>query len=166
VSDTTLYDLAFVDNRGQEVDLQQYEGRPVLVVNTASKCGFTPQYDGLQELHERFQEQGLVVIGFPCDQFGHQEPGDDEQIEEFCRVNHGVTFPLSSKVSVNGSDTHPVFAFLKDRTGGLLGSRIKWNFTKFLVLPDGRTVKRYAPTVTPDRIEDDIVAAIAAEPVG
>jgi glutathione peroxidase len=161
----TLYDLTFVDNRGQEVDLQQFEGRPVLVVNTASKCGFTPQYDGLEELHEKFQEQGLVVIGFPCDQFGHQEPGDDEQIEEFCRINHGVTFPLSSKVSVNGSDTHPVFAFLKDRAGGLLGSRIKWNFTKFLVMPDGRTVKRYAPNVTPDKIEGDIVAALAEEPV-
>ena len=161
----TLYDLTFVDNRGQEVDLKQYEGRPVLVVNTASKCGFTPQYDGLQELHDKFQDEGLVVIGFPCDQFGHQEPGDDEQIEEFCRVNHGVSFPLSSKIEVNGSGTHPVFAFLKDRAGGLLGSRIKWNFTKFLVLPDGRTVKRYAPTVTPDKLEGDIAAAIAEEPV-
>ena len=164
-TDATLYDLTFVDNKGQEVDLQQFEGRPVLVVNTASKCGFTPQYDGLEELHEKFQEQGLVVIGFPCDQFGHQEPGDDEEIAEFCRINHGVTFPLSSKVSVNGSDTHPVFAFLKDRAGGLLGSRIKWNFTKFLVLPDGRTVKRYAPNVTPEKIEGDIVAALAEEPV-
>ena len=164
-TDATLYDLTFVDNKGQEVDLQQFEGRPVLDVNTASKCGFTPQYDGLEELHEKFQEQGLVVIGFPCDQFGHQEPGDDEEIAEFCRINHGVTFPLSSKVSVNGSDTHPVFAFLKDRAGGLLGSRIKWNFTKFLVLPDGRTVKRYAPNVTPEKIEGDIVAALAEEPV-
>ena len=162
---SSLFDLTFVDNHGQEVDLAQFEGRPVLVVNTASKCGFTPQYDGLQELHEKFQEQGLVVIGFPCDQFAHQEPGDDEQIAEFCRVNHGVTFPLSTKVDVNGSGTHPVFAFLKDRAGGLLGSRIKWNFTKFLVLPDGRTVKRYAPNVTPEKIEGDIVAALAEEPV-
>ena len=161
---SSLYDLSFVDNHGQEVDLKQFEGRPVLVVNTASKCGFTPQYDGLQELHEKFQDQGLVVIGFPCDQFAHQEPGGDDEIAEFCRVNHGVTFPLSTKVDVNGSGTHPVFAFLKDRAGGLLGSRIKWNFTKFLVHPDGVTVKRYAPNVTPDRIEGDIVEAIAAEP--
>ena len=161
---SSLFDLSFVDNHGKEVDLAQFEGRPVLVVNTASKCGFTPQYDGLQELHEKFQEQGLVVIGFPCDQFAHQEPGDDETIAEFCRVNHGVTFPLSTKVDVNGSGTHPVFAFLKDRAGGLLGSRIKCNFTKFLVHPDGVTVKRYAPNVTPDRIEGDIVEAIAAEP--
>ena len=163
-SGETLYDLSFTDNRGETVDLSQFAGRPVLVVNTASKCGFTPQYDGLQELHERFKDEGLVVIGFPCDQFAHQEPGDDETIAEFCRVNHGVTFPLSTKVDVNGSGTHPVFAFLKDRAGGLLGSRIKWNFTKFLVEPDGVTVKRYAPNVTPDKIEGDIVEAIAAEP--
>ena len=162
--DQTLFDLTFTDNHGNEVPLSQYAGHPVLVVNTASKCGFTPQYDGLQELYERFRDEGLVVIGFPCDQFAHQEPGDDEQIAEFCRVNHGVTFPLSTKVDVNGSDTHPVFEFLKGRAGGMLGSRIKWNFTKFLVMPDGRTVKRYAPNVTPDKIEGDIAAAIAEEP--
>jgi len=157
----SLHDLSFVDNHGQEVDLAQYAGRPVLVVNTASNCGFTPQYDGLQQLFEDFQEQGLVVIGFPCDQFGHQEPGDDSQIEEFCRVNHGVTFPLSAKVEVNGPDTHPVFAYLKSRAGGLLGSRIKWNFTKFLVSADGRTVTRYAPTVTPDKLTADIEKAVS-----
>ena len=152
----SLFDLSFTDNRGAEVDLAQYAGHPVLVVNTASKCGFTPQYDGLQELYERFRDQGLVVIGFPCDQFAHQEPGDDTQIEEFCRVNHGVTFPLSTKVDVNGGDTHPVFAFLKERAGGVLGSRIKWNFTKFLVAPDGRTVQRYAPATKPGELVDDI----------
>ena len=157
----SLHDLSFVDNHGQEVDLAQYAGGPVLVVNTASNCGFTPQYDGLQQLFEDFQEQGLVVIGFPCDQFGHQEPGDDSQIEEFCRVNHGVTFPLSAKVEVNGPDTHPVFAYLKSRAGGLLGSRIKWNFTKFLVSADGRTVTRYAPTVTPDKLTADIEKAVS-----
>ena len=161
-TDATLYDLTFVDNKGQEVDLQQFEGRPVLVVNTASKCGFTPQYDGLEELHEKFQEQGLVVIGFPCDQFGHQEPGDDEEIAEFCRVNHGVSFPLSTKVEVNGSGTHPVFRWLKSQAGGLMGSRIKWNFTKFLVSPDGRTVTRYAPTVAPAKISDDVAALVGA----
>jgi glutathione peroxidase len=163
-STPSLFDLSFIDNHGEEVALAQYAGKPVLVVNTASKCGFTPQYDGLQELHEKFQEQGLVVIGFPCDQFGHQEPGDDTEIAEFCRLNHGVTFPLSTKVDVNGPDTHPVFEFLKDQAGGLLGSRIKWNFTKFLVAPDGRTVKRFAPNVTPDKIVGDIEKAIAEEP--
>lgn len=157
---TTLFDLTFTDNHGQEVDLGQYAGRPVLVVNTASKCGFTPQYDGLQKLHEQFADDGLVVVGFPCDQFGGQEPGSDEQIDEFCRVNHGVTFPLSTKVEVNGPRTHQVFQFLKKRAGGALGSRIKWNFTKFLVSPDGSTVKRYPPTTTPEQITDDIRALL------
>ena len=160
-SSGTLYDLSFTDNRGETVDLSQFAGRPVLVVNTASKCGFTPQYDGLQELHERFKDEGLVVIGFPCDQFAHQEPGDDTQIEEFCRVNHGVSFPLSTKVDVNGDGTHPVFSFLKQRAGGVLGSRIKWNFTKFLIEPDGRTVKRYSPRTTPDQLVGDIEQAVA-----
>lgn len=157
---TTLFDLTFTDNHGQEVDLGQYAGHPVLVVNTASKCGFTPQYDGLQKLHEQFADEGLVVVGFPCDQFGGQEPGSDEQIDEFCRVNHGVTFPLSTKVDVNGPQTHQVFQFLKKRAGGALGSRIKWNFTKFLVSPDGSTVKRYSPTTTPEQITDDIRALL------
>lgn len=156
MSAESLYDLSFIDNRGQEVALSDYAGRPVLVVNTASKCGFTPQYDALQRLHEELGPQGLVVLGFPCDQFAHQEPGDDSQIEEFCRVNYGVTFPLSTKVSVNGKQTHPVFAFLKERAGGMLGSAIKWNFTKFLVAPDGRTVKRYAPKTSPTEIVADI----------
>lgn len=161
---TTIADFSATAIDGTTTDLADHLGKVVLVVNTASKCGFTPQYEGLESLYERFADQGLVVLGFPCDQFAHQEPGDDETIAEFCRVNHGVTFPLSTKVDVNGSGTHPVFAFLKDRAGGLLGSRIKWNFTKFLVLPDGRTVKRYAPNVTPDKIEGDIAEAIAAEP--
>lgn len=156
----TVYDLSFTDNRGQTVDLDQFAGHPLLIVNTASKCGFTPQYDGLQELYEEFGPQGLVVLGFPCDQFGHQEPGDDAEIEEFCRVNHGVTFPLSTKVDVNGDDTHPVFAFLKERTGGLLGSSIKWNFTKFLVAPDGTTVTRYSPQTSPADLTGDIAEVL------
>ncbi len=160
--DQTLFDLTFTDNHGNEVPLSQYAGHPVLVVNTASKCGFTPQYDGLQELYERFRDERLVVIGFPCDQFANQEPGDDEQIEEFCRVNHGVTFPLSTKVDVNGDETSPVFAFLKERASGILGSRIKWNFTKFLVAPDGRTVTRYAPATKPAEIVDDIEKLLPA----
>ena len=158
----SLYDLTFTDNHGQEVDLADYAGKPVLVVNTASKCGFTPQYDDLQKLHEELSPKGLVVLGFPCDQFAHQEPGDDDQIEEFCKVNYGVTFPLSTKIDVNGKGTHPVFAFLKDRAGGVLGSSIKWNFTKFLVSPDGRTVRRYAPTTKPGEIASDIEPLLPA----
>lgn len=159
-SGETLYDLSFTDNRGETVDLSQFAGRPVLVVNTASKCGFTPQYDGLQELHERFKDEGLVVIGFPCDQFAHQEPGDDGQIEEFCRVNHGVTFPLSTKIDVNGDGTHPVFSFLKQRAGGMLGSRIKWNFTKFLVDRHGKVLERFAPNDAPESIAADVEKAL------
>jgi len=156
----TLFDLSFTSNRGEKVDLSQFEGRPVLVVNTASKCGFTPQYQGLQRLHEELKDEGLVVLGFPCDQFAHQEPGDDEQIEEFCQINYGVDFPLSTKVDVNGRDTHPVFEFVKDRTKGLLGSAVKWNFTKFLVAPDGTTVTRYSPTTEPADIRPDIEALL------
>jgi glutathione peroxidase len=150
----SIYDLSFTSNTGEEVSLRQYEGKPLLIVNTASKCGFTPQYRGLQQLHEEMGPD-LVVIGFPCDQFAHQEPGDDEQIKEFCEVNYGVTFPLSTKVDVNGSTTHPIFAFLKDRASGMLGSSIKWNFTKFLVGPDGTSVRRYAPKTDPEMVRID-----------
>ena len=156
----SLYDLSFTDNRGQEVPLSQFEGQPVLIVNTASKCGFTPQYDGLQKLYDEFKDSGLVVLGFPCDQFAHQEPGDDADIEQFCSINYGVSFPLSTKVDVNGKNTHPVFAFLKDHTSGLLGSSIKWNFTKFLVAPDGTTVTRFAPKTDPAELQGDIEALI------
>jgi glutathione peroxidase len=151
----SFYDLEFTDNKGNSVSLDQYRDRPVLIVNTASKCGFTPQYEGLQKLHEELGPQGLVVLGFPCDQFANQEPGNDSEIEEFCSINYGVTFPLSTKVDVNGSKTHPVFKFLRNQAGGMLGSAIKWNFTKFLVSPDGTTVKRYAPTTKPEDIKKD-----------
>jgi len=157
---TNLYDLSFTDNHGNEVSLEQFAGKPVLIVNTASKCGFTPQYEGLQQLHEELGPQGLVVLGFPCDQFAHQEPGDDEQIEQFCSVNYGVTFPLSTKVDVNGKNAHPIFTFVKSKTGGLLGSMVKWNFTKFLVWPDGERVERYAPTTKPEDLQDDIRAVL------
>ena len=153
---SSLYDLSFVDNHGTTVPLSDFAGRPVLIVNTASKCGFTPQYDALQALYEQYGPSGLVVLGFPCDQFAHQEPGDDAEIEEFCRVNHGVTFPLSTKVQVNGKGAHPVFQFLKERTGGLFGSAIKWNFTKFLVAPDGETVTRFAPRTVPQDLVPQI----------
>ena len=160
-----LHDLSFTTNRGEEVSLADYAGRPVLIVNTASKCGFTPQYEGLQELHEQLKDQGLVVLGFPCDQFAHQEPGDDAAIEEFCQINYGVTFPLSTKVAVNGKDTHPVFEFVKERSKGMLGSAVKWNFTKFLVSPDGQTVTRYAPTTEPADLRPDIEAMLVDESV-
>ncbi|MEZ7933168.1 MAG: glutathione peroxidase [Candidatus Nanopelagicales bacterium] len=145
----SLYALSFVDINGNEVDLEPFRGQPVLIVNTASKCGFTPQYEGLQKLHEELGPLGLVVLGFPCDQFGHQEPGDNSQIEHFCSTKFNVSFPLAAKIDVNGSDTHPVFKFVKDHAGAPLGSRIKWNFTKFLVSPDGTTVQRFAPTTDP-----------------
>lgn len=161
MSAETIYDLSVTSNRGEEIDLARYRGRPLLIVNTASKCGFTPQYDGLQELHENYADRGLVVIGFPCDQFAHQEPGDDAAIEEFCRVNYGVSFLLTTKVDVNGDDAHPVFEYLKQRSGGLLGSRIKWNFTKFLVAADGRTVTRYSPKTQPSDMVPDVEAAVS-----
>lgn len=156
----TIYDLSYISNHGEEVSLTEHTGKALLIVNTASKCGLTPQYEGLQAIHAEFRDRGLVVIGFPCDQFANQEPGDDATIEEFCRLNYGVEFALSTKVDVNGSGTHPVFAFLKDRAGGFIIDAIKWNFTKFLVAPDGRTVKRYAPQTSPDDIRADIEATL------
>ena len=158
---SSLYDLSFTDINGNEVDLDTFRGKPVLIVNTASKCGFTPQYDGLQKLHEELGPLGLVVLGFPCDQFGHQEPGDDSQIEEFCSMNFNVSFPLATKIDVNGADTHPVFKFVKDHAGALLGSRIKWNFTKFLVSPDGTTVQRFAPTTNPADLAPEVEKLLA-----
>ena len=146
---SSLYALSFTDINGYEVDLEPFRGQPVLIVNTASKCGFTPQYEGLQKLHEELGPLGLVVLGFPCDQFGHQEPGENAQIEHFCSTKFNVSFPLAAKIDVNGSDTHPVFKFVKDHASASLGSRIKWNFTKFLVSPDGTTVQRFAPTTDP-----------------
>jgi glutathione peroxidase len=152
----TLFDLTYTSLSGQEVSLSQYAGHPVLIVNTASKCGLTPQYEGLQALHQEYGDRGLVVLGFPCDQFAHQEPGDAAEIEEFCTVNYGVTFPLSTKIDVNGKDTDPVFTFVKKRAGGMLGTTIKWNFTKFLVAPDGLTVTRFAPQTKPEALREAI----------
>jgi glutathione peroxidase len=157
---SNLYDLSFINNRGESVSLSDYSGKPILVVNTASKCGFTPQYEGLQKLQEDFREQGLIVLGFPCDQFAHQEPGDDAQIDEFCKANYGVDFQLSQKVNVNGKDAHPIFQFLKSKSKGLLGGAIKWNFTKFLIAPDGESIKRYAPNTVPEDIRSDIEALL------
>ena len=154
---TSIYDLEFTDNRGNLVSLADYSGKPILIVNTASKCGFTPQYEGLQKLNEEFREQGLIVLGFPCDQFAHQEPGTDQEIDEFCKVNFGVDFPLSQKVNVNGKNAHPVFKFLKENSKSLLGGTVKWNFTKFLISPDGKSIKRYSPNTTPENIRTDVL---------
>jgi len=160
-TNSNIYDLSFTNNRGESVSLSEFSGKPILVVNTASKCGFTPQYEGLQKLHEEFRNQGLVVLGFPCDQFAHQEPGNDEQIDEFCKVNYGVDFPLSQKVNVNGKDAHPIFQYLKGRSKGLLGGAVKWNFTKFLISPNGESIQRYAPNTTPEDIRPDIEKLLA-----
>ena len=132
-----------------------------MVVNTASKCGFTPQYKGLEALYQKYKDQGLVIVGFPCDQFAHQEPGDDEQIAQFCEINFGVTFPLSKKVNVNGEDADPLFKYLKSRTRGLLGSSVKWNFTKFLISRDGKRIERYAPVTTPESLDKKIANLLA-----
>jgi len=156
----TIYDLSITSSSGQPIDFEQFRGRPMLLVNTASKCGFTNQYDGLQALHEKYGPQGLVVIGFPCDQFAHQEPGDDEEIEQFCRLNFGVTFPLTTKIEVNGSGTHPVFSFLRSRARGTLTSAVKWNFTKYLVAPDGVTVQRFRPQHAPAALGEEIEALL------
>jgi glutathione peroxidase len=154
----SLFELSARGNDGKELDFKAYEGKVVLVVNTASKCGFTPQYKGLEELHKKFKDEGLVVLGFPCDQFAHQEPGSDAEIASFCELNYGVTFPLMAKSEVNGGNVNAVFAFLKSKARG----SIKWNFTKFLVGRDGWTVRRYAPTTAPEKLAKDIEKALKA----
>lgn len=154
---TTVFDFTAQDIAGKDVDLSQYQGKVLLIVNTASKCGFTPQYKGLQALFEKYRERGLEVLGFPCNQFGHQEPGDEAAISEFCELNFGVDFPLFGKIDVNGDSAHPLYRHLKDEAPGLLGSKaVKWNFTKFLVNRDGQVVKRYAPTDKPESLAKDI----------
>ena len=158
--DASIATLKARTNDGKELDFKDLGGKVLLIVNTASKCGFTPQYEGLEALHKKYGNKGLAVIGFPCDQFANQEPGSDSDIASFCKLNYGVSFPLMSKIEVNGEGTHPVFAFLKKQAGGLLGSDIKWNFTKFLVFKDGKTVKRFAPTTEPVKLEKDIEAAL------
>lgn len=159
---TTLSDFSATTLTGEDSSLATYEGQVALVVNTASKCGLTPQYEGLENLHQEFAGQGFAVLGFPCNQFASQEPGSAEQIQEFCQANYGVTFPMFAKVDVNGKDAHPLFTWLKDSKGGLMGEAIKWNFTKFLVGRDGQVIKRYSPTTEPAKIADDIRAALAA----
>lgn len=159
---TTAYDFTATDIDGQVRSLDEYRGKVLLVVNVASKCGFTPQYAGLEKLWQDYRDRSFAVLGFPCDQFGHQEPGNAAEIRNFCSLNYAVSFPLYAKVEVNGGDAHPLWKWLKDEKGGFLGiDAIKWNFSKFLVGRDGRVIKRYAPTDKPESIADDIEAALA-----
>lgn len=154
---SSIYDFSITTIEGQTVPLGRFRGRVLLLVNTASECGFTPQYAGLEQLHREYGERGLTVIGFPCNQFGHQEPGTPEQITQFCQTRYGVTFLLSEKIDVNGERAHPLFRYLKHAAPGLLGTEgIKWNFTKFLVNPDGRVVARYASADKPDSLRKRI----------
>jgi len=155
---TSLYDFSARTIDGAEVSLADYKGKVLLLVNTASKCGFTPQYEGLEALYKARQAEGLVILGFPCNQFGAQEPGDEAEIASFCSLTYDVSFPMFAKIEVNGPNTHPLYAYLKKAKPGLLGSEaIKWNFTKFLVDRTGAVVRRYAPTDTPTAIEKDVV---------
>jgi len=159
----SIYDLTFTNNKGESVALQEYADKVVLIVNTASKCGFTSQYKGLEDLYKKYNAQGFEIIGFPCDQFGGQEPGSDTEIEQFCQLNYGVSFTLSTKVEVNGENTHPFYQHLKQQAPGVLGSQgIKWNFTKFLVAKDGSVKKRYASATRPEALNDDIIKMLQA----
>jgi len=160
---TSIYDFSARAIDGHEVSLADYRGRVLLVVNTASKCGFTPQYAGLEKLYRDYGPKGLTILGFPCDQFMHQEPGDEAEIQNFCATRYDVTFPLFAKVEVNGAGAHPLWAFLKREKGGLLGGGIKWNFTKFLIDPDGRVVERFAPTTTPEAIAPAVEKLLPAQ---
>mgnify|MGYP001235193842 CR=1 FL=1 len=154
---TTIADFTVTTNRGESLDLKTKQGKVLLVVNTASKCGFTPQYDGLEELYQQFKDKDFEVLGFPCNQFGGQEPGNADEIAQFCKVNFGVTFPLMAKIDVNGPEASPLYDWMKSEKTGLMGSKsIKWNFTKFLIDREGNVVKRYAPQDSPKAIAKDI----------
>jgi glutathione peroxidase len=179
----TIYDFKALNNKGAEVEMSQYRGKVLMIVNTASKCGFTPQYDGLEALYQKYKDQGFVILGFPCDQFKHQEPGSDEEIAEFCRINHGVTFPLMKKIDVFGENAHPIFTYLTKQvpteevkglknkaTMALVDSLsksegrgegdVRWNFTKFLISKDGTVIKRFPPVATPEDMDADVEAMI------
>lgn len=151
-----IYDFKVVDAQDKEVSLSEYKGKVMLIVNTASKCGFTPQFEGLEKLYEELGDKGFIVLGFPCNQFANQDPGTNKEIKNFCMLNYGVSFPMLAKIDVNGENAAPLFQYLKKEAGGLLGSAIKWNFTKFLVDREGKVVKRYASAVEPESIKDDI----------
>ncbi len=152
----TVYDFKVKMANGEEKSLKEYEGKPLIIVNTASKCGFTPQFNGLQQLYEKYHAQGLEILGFPCDQFNHQEFDNIEETMQFCQVNYGVTFPMFAKVDVNGDNADPLFQFLKQQKKGVLTKNIKWNFTKFLIDRNGQVIERYAPTTEPAQLEKDL----------
>lgn len=156
----TFYDLSTKKPNGDIIKMSDFKDKTVLIVNTATKCGLAPQFDGLEHLHQTYKDKDLVVIGFPCNQFQSQEPETNDTMAEACRINHGVTFQLTEKIDVNGINTDPVFTFLKDELGGFLSKKIKWNFTKFLITADGKPYKRYAPTTKPSKIEKDIIKLI------
>lgn len=151
-----FYDFIAKDINGKDINMNQYKGKVVLVVNTASKCGFTPQFKGLEELYNEYKEKGFEILGFPCNQFKNQDPGSNSEINNFCQLNYGVTFTMFEKVDVKGPNAHPIFKYLKEETKGLLNDEIKWNFTKFLIDSDGNVVKRYAPTTAPNKLKKDI----------
>ncbi|MBK0090146.1 MULTISPECIES: glutathione peroxidase [Erwiniaceae] len=157
---TPFYQLTATSLSGQLISMADYAGKLVLVVNTASHCGFTPQYTGLEALYKKYAAQGLMVLGFPCNQFGKQEPGDADAISQTCHINYGVSFPMFEKIEVNGAAAHPVFSYLKSELPGVLGGRIKWNFTKFLIGRDGNPIKRFAPFTTPEKMESIIMAEL------
>ena len=162
MSTSTVYDFEARQINGQNISLAEFKGKVMLIVNTASQCGFTPQFGGLEALHEGFADKGLAVLGFPCNQFGAQDPGTDSEIESFCQANYGVTFPMMGKIDVNGTSAHPLYQWLSAEAPGLLGSKaIKWNFTKFLIGKDGQVIKRYAPLDKPAALAKDIEAALA-----
>ena len=152
-----IYDFKVKNAKGEEIPMAEFQGKVLLIVNTATGCGFTPQYEGLQNLYDKYKEKGFVVLDFPCNQFGHQAPGTNDEIQEFCTLKYKTTFPLFSKIEVNGKDSAPLYKFLKKQKGGFLGDDIKWNFTKFLVSRNGEVVERYAPVTKPEKIEDDIL---------
>ena len=153
---TTVYDYEVKKPNGEEVSLKEYEGKPLLIVNTASKCGFTPQFEGLQTLYEEYKEQGFTVLGFPCDQFNNQEFDNIDETTEFCQLNYGVTFPMFAKVDVKGDDAEPLFTHLTTEKKGMLSKGIKWNFTKFLVDRNGEVIERYAPQTAPEKLAEDV----------
>lgn len=156
----SFYDLSINSPAGDSMNMSDFKGKAVLVVNTATKCGLTPQFDGLEKLNQKYQDQGLVILGFPCNQFLNQSPESNDEVVDVCRINHGVTFPLTKKIDVNGADAHPIFVYLKKELSGMLGSTIKWNFTKFLITPDGKPYKRFSPKTEPEELEADIIKVL------
>lgn len=152
----SVYEFKVLNNKGEEVSLEQYKGKVLLIVNTATGCGFTPQYKGLQELYDKYKEQGLEILDFPCNQFGHQAPGNDQEIHEFCTLRYNTTFPRFKKIDVNGKEESPLYTYLKEQKKGAMGRKIKWNFTKFLINKEGEVVERFGPATKPEKLVEDI----------